>query len=97
MLNVFVDRARLDAICARYGIAALEVFGSIARGDESPDSDVDVLYELKPGVRLGWEVEDLNSELTRLFGRQVDLVSKRSLHPALRDAVLAESRLLYAA
>jgi predicted nucleotidyltransferase len=56
-----------------------------------------VLYELKRGVRLGWEIEDLNEELTALFGRPVDLVSKKALHPLLRKTVLTESRPLYAA
>lgn len=92
-----VDLPRLREICSRYGIASLSVFGSAARGNAGPDSDIDVLYELKPGVRLGWEIEDLNQELTDLFGRRVDLVSRRALHPLLRDTVLTESRQLYAA
>jgi predicted nucleotidyltransferase len=92
-----VDRARLQEICVRYGIARLEIFGSAARGEDRPNSDVDVLYELKRGVRLGWEIEDLNEELTALFGRPVDLVSKKALHPLLRETVLTESRPLYAA
>ncbi|MFF5987921.1 hypothetical protein [Prauserella flavalba] len=42
--------------------------------------------ELRPGARLGWEIEeDLNDDLSALFGRPVDLVSRRSLHPLLRD------------
>ncbi|MPY98033.1 MAG: nucleotidyltransferase [Actinophytocola sp.] len=92
-----IDSRKLAAICARYGIASLEVFGSTARGDAGPDSDIDVLYELRPGARLGWEIEDLNRELAELFGRPVDLVSKRALHPLLRENVLTESRPLYAA
>lgn len=92
-----VDVRRLREICSQYGIAKLSVFGSTARGEAGPASDVDVLYELKPGARLGWEIEDLNDELAELFGRRVDLVAMRSLHPRLRDAVLSESRSLYAA
>ncbi|SNR74673.1 hypothetical protein SAMN06265360_11748 [Haloechinothrix alba] len=92
-----IDHDKLQEICARYGIASLEVFGSVAREQETSTSDLDVLYELKPGVQLGWEIEDLNQELTELFGREVELVAKRALHPLLRDTVLGESRLLYAA
>lgn len=61
------------------------------------DSDIDVLYRLRPGHRLGWEIEQLSDELTELFGRQVDLVSLRALHPLLQPSVLAEARPLYAA
>ena len=51
-----VDEGRLAAVCRRYGIARLLVFGSAVRGTAEPGSDVDVLYELLPGRRMGWEV-----------------------------------------
>lgn len=92
-----VDMHRLDELCRRYGVARLDVFGSVARGQADETSDVDLLYELAPGAKLGWEIEDLEDELSELFGRPVDLVSKRSLHRRLRTAVLAEARELYAA
>ena len=63
--GVKVDEARLADVCARYGIARLRVFGSVARGTATPDSDIDVLYELEPGRRLGWEIEQLADELQR--------------------------------
>jgi uncharacterized protein len=92
-----VDIDRIAEICQRYGVARLEVFGSVGRNEERSDSDVDVLYELVPGARLGWEIEDLTDELSDVLGRPVDLVSRRALHERLREAVLAEARLLYAA
>jgi predicted nucleotidyltransferase len=91
------DLDRIAEICQRYGVARLEAFGSVGRGEERPDSDVDVLYELAPGARLGWEIEHLADELSAVLGRPVDLVSRRALHERLRDAVLAEAKLLYAA
>ncbi len=92
-----VDQERVAEICRRYGVARLEVFGSVGRGDARPVSDVDVLYELAPGARLGWEIENLSDELSDALGRPVDLVSRRALHQQLRDAVLAEARVIYAA
>src|SRR4249919_521130 len=80
------DRERLADVCRRFGVTRLEVFGSVSRGDDHEDSDVDLLYELSPDAELGWEIEDLATELGRLLGRPVDLVSKRALHPELRDA-----------
>lgn len=73
------------------------MFGSVARGEATSQSDLDLLYELRPGARLGWAIENLSDELSELFGRPVDLVSRRALHAALRDHVLAEARPVYAA
>lgn len=92
-----VDLESLAAICHAYGIEHLELFGSAASDTAGPSSDVDLLYTLKPGRMLGWEIEDLTDELAELFGRPVDLVSRRALHTRLRDQVLAEARPLYAA
>lgn len=95
--GVEVDDGRLADIGDRYGIAELKVFGSQARGTAGPDSDIDVLYTLRPGHRLGWEIEQLTDELTELFGHTVDLVSLRALHPLLLTSVMAEARPVYAA
>ncbi len=80
-------------ICQRYGIAELAVFGSIARGDAGPDSDVDLVYLLAPGARLGFGIDDLAG----LFGRDVDLVAKKAVHPLLRNEVDELATTLYAA
>ena len=95
--GIEIDEGRLAEICARYGIAELQIFGSQARGTAGPSSDIDVLYTLRAGRRLGWEIEQLADELSDLFGRRVDLVSLRSLHPLLKPSVLAEARPVYAA
>jgi len=95
--GVEVAEERLAAICNKYGIAELKVFGSRARGDAEPDSDIDILYTLRPGRRLGWEVEQLADELADLFGHRVDLISLRALHPLLQPSVLAEAKSVYAA
>jgi predicted nucleotidyltransferase len=95
--GLVVDLDRVAEICRRYGVARLEVFGSVLRGETYQGSDVDVLYELAPGTRLGWNIEALADELSDAFGKPVDLVSRRALHERLRDTVLAEARTLYAA
>jgi predicted nucleotidyltransferase len=89
--------ARLAELCRKYGIAELAVFGSVARGDAGPDSDVDLLYVRVPGNDLGMAYFDLQEDLERLFGRRVDLVAKDGLHRVIRDQVLADSQVLYAA
>jgi predicted nucleotidyltransferase len=92
-----VDRARLAEVCERFGVAELSVFGSVARGDATAESDVDLLYVLVPGARLGFALNRLEDELAELFGRRVDLVSRKALHPLLREDVTNEARTLYAA
>jgi hypothetical protein len=95
--GVDVAEDRLADVCERYGISRLTVFGSVARGAAGPGSDVDLLYELRAGRQLGWEIEDLADELSALFGRPADLISRGALHERLSAVVLAEARSLYAA
>ncbi len=92
-----IDRERVAEICDRYGVVELLVFGSRARGDAGPGSDVDLLYTLAPGRHLGFSVNRLEDELAEAFGCPVDLVSKAALHRLMRGDVLAESQVLYAA
>lgn len=92
-----LDQARLGEVCRRYGVAELYVFGSVARGDARPDSDLDLLYVLVQGRHLGFSINRLEDELSEIFGRPVDLVSKTAVHRRMRYAVLSEARQLYAA
>lgn len=91
-------RPRLAELCARYGISELSVFGSVVREDDHPDSDVDLLYvwdtEADPSWHALWQ---LRQELASLLGRPIDLVPKESLHWVVRDRVLADARVVYAA
>lgn len=97
MLALDVDGERLREVCERYGVIRLDVFGSLAVGAARPDSDIDLLYTLAPGTRLGWAIEDLDQELATVLGRPVDLVSRRALNARIRDRVLADAQPLYAA
>ncbi|MEU6647616.1 nucleotidyltransferase family protein [Saccharomonospora sp. NPDC046836] len=89
-------RPQLAGLCRKYGIAELAVFGSAARGELRPQSDVDILYVRASGNDLGMHYFDLQDELSSLFGRPVDLVPKEGLHWIVRDEVLAEARELAA-
>lgn len=92
-----VDGTRLAELCRRYGVAELAVFGSVARGEATDTSDVDLLYVLQEGAHLGFAINELEDELATLFRRPVDLVSKRALHRLIRDEVVSDARTLYAA
>jgi uncharacterized protein len=88
---------QLAELCRKYGIAELSVFGSVARGDARPDSDIDLLYVRVPGNDLGMSYFALQEDLEKLFGRPVDLVPKDGLHRVIRDQVLGDAQVLYAA
>ncbi len=78
------------ALRERFGVKSLGLFGSIARGDPSPRSDVDILVEFNaPSFD---HYMDLKFYLEERLGRPVDLVLKGSLKPALRERILREVR-----
>ncbi|WP_417564614.1 nucleotidyltransferase family protein [Microbacterium sp.] len=97
MTGITFDVERLREIGERYGVARLEVFGSVGRGEDRGGSDFDLLYELKPGARLGFALFDLEDELAELFGRPVDLVARNAVNEYMRRQILHEARPLYAA
>jgi len=98
-----LDQLRLESstiarICARYHVAELSVFGSTARGNAGPDSDIDLLVTFQPDAAVGLiAFNRLRRELEDSLGRRVDLVPKDGLKPIIRDEVLSEAQLLYAA
>lgn len=96
--DTHVDGASLADICRRCGVKELSLFGSVVRGETRPESDVDMMVEFEPGVRIGLiKFESLVEELELLTGRKVDLVTKRGLKPWIRPHVLKDARVIYAA
>ena len=74
-------RARRDevyAIAKRHKAEKLWVFGSCARGEETPESDIDFLVKFRPGVTL-FDMGGLNAQLSRMFDRDVDVVSDSTM------------------
>jgi len=93
-----VDEASLADLCRQYQVRELSFFGSAARGEMRPDSDIDLLVEFLPHAKVDLvDHAGLMLDLAQLLGRKVDLVSKKGLKPLIRASVLAEARLLYAA
>ena len=82
--------ARVRELGERYGVRQIRVFGSTARGEERPDSDIDLLVEYQPG-RGGFAFVEFCEQIERLLGRKVDVVTERSLHPLIRERVLAQA------
>ena len=96
--NVQVDEAQFVELCRRYHVRELSLFGSAARGEMRPDSDIDLLVEFLPNAQVSLiEHAGFMLDLQKLLGRKVDLVSKNGLKPRIRPYVLADAQLLYAA
>jgi hypothetical protein len=96
--GVVVPQPEIAEICRRYDVKELAVFGSAARGEMRPDSDIDLLVDFLPEARVSLlRHAAAERELTALLGRKVDLVSKRALKDAVRDEVLPQARIIYAA
>jgi hypothetical protein len=84
-------RTRKEDFHRRYGVAAIGVFGSYARGEQGPDSDLDLLVDFERPCGL-IAFERLASELSRLLDVPVDLVTRKALKPAIGVRVLRELR-----
>ena len=93
-----VSEEQLTALCRRYHVQRLALFGSALRDDFGPESDVDLLVTFEPDVPIGFlTLGQMRRELMALFGRPVDLVPQDGLKPQIRDAVLSGAEQLYAA
>lgn len=83
-------REDIRAIVASHHGRSVALFGSVARGDERPDSDLDFLVEFEPGTRP-IEILALGAELEHVLGVRVDVGTPESLREQIRDEVLAEA------
>lgn len=93
-----LDKNRITEFCRRNGIRKLSLFGSALRNDFGPDSDVDILVEFEPGVRIGLiHLAGLEIELSEIIGRKADLRTPKDLSRYFRDKVMSSAEALYAA
>jgi predicted nucleotidyltransferase len=77
-------------LAARHGATNVRVFGSVARGEAGPDSDLDLLVDVGP-VHSPWFPAGFMADLALLLGHRVDVVTERALHWYIRDRVLSEA------
>lgn len=97
------ERARVLAALRQHapklralGITRLSLFGSLARGEIGPESDVDLLVELDPESRFSlFELVDLQDDLQALLGRPAHFAFASKLRPWLREAILEEAITIY--
>ena len=101
VMNIEIDEEMIKQICSNYSISELALFGSALRSDFNSESDIDLLVEFKPesGISL-FDIVDLKKEFEKLFGREVDIVSKnaikRSRNHLRRKGILGNYKVIYA-
>ncbi len=96
-MRTIPPKNEIAAFCRRHHIRKLSLFGSVLRDDFRPDSDIDVLVEFEPGQAVGFEIIEMEEELSRLFGgHKVDIVEEKYLNRWLRGRVLASAEVQYA-
>jgi uncharacterized protein len=91
---VKINQSRLAELCQKHDVRLLKLFGSAARGEDTTESDIDLLVEFE-GQKSLFDLIGLEMELTEFLGRKVDLLTERSLSPYLRDRILASAAVIY--
>lgn len=81
----------IDALCKQFGARRIRVFGSVARGEEKPDSDVDFLVDFPRGYDLFNQRLPLANHLKELLGRSVDLIPEHEVNRHMRKQVFNEA------
>jgi len=101
-MNLGVEMERIADFCRRWKINRLAIFGSAVRGELRPGSDIDLLVTFRSDA--DWTMFDhftMEEELSRLLGREVDLISVRAVeenpNPITRREILDSARQIYAA
>ncbi len=94
-IKIKVPRKELAEFCRKNHIRKLAFFGSVLRDDFGPDSDIDILVEFEPGKMPGFAFFTMQEELTKIFGRKVDLNTVGFLSKYFRDEVVREAKVEY--
>ncbi len=95
-----IPKKKIAALCRKYGVKKLSLFGSAARGEMGPQSDVDLMVEFRPGQAPSlWDGPDMHKDFSSLFdGRRVDLVPPEIMrNPYRRKAIEPDLKVIYEA
>jgi predicted nucleotidyltransferase len=96
MNSLNLKSEQVKGLCRKYHVQSLSLFGSMARGEETLDSDLDLLVSFSQPVTL-LQMVAFERELSSTLRVKVDLVTEASLSPYLRKQILKERQLVYAA
>ena len=83
-------REEILEIAKKFGAKNIRVFGSMARGEESPESDLDIIVDMEKGSSL-LDIIAIKQDIEELLGRKVDIVTEASISPYIRRTILREA------
>jgi len=87
--EIIAQLRRHEADLKRLGVEHLYLFGSIARGDATADSDIDLFFDYEKGKLGLFELMDVKAFASRILGRTTDIMTRDSLHKTLRQSIEA--------
>jgi uncharacterized protein len=102
MVDISVDKEGIKNICSRWSISELAFFGSVLREDFGPGSDIDVLVQFHPeSEHTLFDLVRIQDELSGIFGRKVDLVSRNGIESSRnhfrKSEILNTAKVIYEA
>jgi uncharacterized protein len=101
-LKIKIPKEKIAEFCKRWNVSEFAIFGSALRGDFGPDSDLDVLISFQPQAHVTlFDMVRMQDELKAIFGREVDLISKRGVENSRnylrRKAILESAQVIHVA
>jgi predicted nucleotidyltransferase len=99
-VKIKIPTAKIAAFCKRWNVSEFAIFGSALRSDFRPTSDIDILVSFEPQAHVTlFDMARMQDELEAIFGRKVDLISKRGVENSRnylrRKAILESARVVY--
>lgn len=101
-VKIKIPKAKITEFCKRWNVSELAIFGSALRADFRPDSDIDILVSFAPEATISlFDMANMQEELQQIFGREVDLISKRGVENSRnylrRKAILESAQVIHVA
>ena len=101
-IKIKIPKSKVAEFCKRWNVSEFAIFGSALRADFRPDSDVDILVSFAPNAKISlFEMARMQDELKTIFGRDVDLISKRGVETSRnylrRKAILESAQVIHVA
>ena len=85
-------REKIYDIASEYGVSNIRIFGSVARGEESEDSDVDLLVSINyKNYGSGFARVDFKNRIEKFLHHKVDILTEKSLHPSIKQTIIKEA------